>query len=998
MKVLLYNDLDKPKNQKQFQKVVEALQSANFGAIDVKKVTPTHYYRAKLNDKDRLLFCFSKYNNETYILILEIILNHEYEKSRFLRGHEIEEQKFTPLLDAKKVPDNEVIKVNYVNENLKNPNFHILDKVISFDNEQSDIFYLRPPVIIIGSAGSGKTALTLEKIKALSGNILYVTLSSFLVENASQLYYSYNYENENQEIDFLSFKELLETFKIIEGKEIDYQTFHYWFQKHRNTVSIKDSHKLFEEFKGVITGINTDSPFLSKEEYLQLGVKQSVFLGKEREEVYSLFEKYIQYLEENKYYDLNLLSYQFLSLAEKKYDFIIVDEVQDFTNIQLFFVLSLLNNPTQFLLCGDSNQIVHPNFFSWSRVKSMFYKQEKIDNEIRILHTNYRNSPEVTELSNRLLKIKNARFGSIDKESTYLVNSISQKKGEVVFYEDLPKIKQDLNQKTKTSTKFAVLVMRNEDKSAARQFFQTPLIFSVQEAKGLEYENVILWNFVSKNDKEFREIIEGVSKEDVENEDIKFSRAKDKTDKSLDVYKFYVNALYVAMTRAVQNLYVIEATKKHEILRLLNLIETKQSVNLQNQASSLEDWKKEARRLELQGKKEQAEDIRKNILKNVPIPWIPLTYQNYAEMKTQALNPEFFNKKTKDKVYEFAINHGEYDVVEALSKLKYRPAEKVMAEIWQDYEHFRLTLDEERQETFELPKELFNEYVFLLETQRVKKPVFEAKMKQEKEEFIRRNYANYRADAIKLITQNIAKYGLDFRDEFNNTPLHSAITFQSKQILQYVLEGGADIALADSLGRNALQIGMANCLENEDYLKKFFINYYTKLQTDSIKIKVNNHLVKVGNHSMEYFLLNYLLACYKKIHTSFNVYDNKGLKMSTFMEYIEKMPSSILPEYRRKKQYVNSILAKNEINRDDKYNKRLFLRTEKGAYILNPDLEILVGEEWVNMYKIWNINLSELVGDGTKLLQIRKKWYMYVLPKRNNVVNRGRGYWGRNDD
>ena len=28
------------------------------------------------------------------------------------------------------------------------------------------------------------------------------------------------------------------------------------------------------------------------------------------------------------------------------------------------------------MLCGDSNQIVHPNFFSWSAVKSLFFTEQ----------------------------------------------------------------------------------------------------------------------------------------------------------------------------------------------------------------------------------------------------------------------------------------------------------------------------------------------------------------------------------------------------------------------------------------------------------------------------------------------------------------------------------------------------------------------------------------------------------------------------------------------
>jgi hypothetical protein len=72
--------------------------------------------------------------------------------------------------------------------------------------------------------------------------------------------------------------------------------------------------------------------------------------------------------------------------------------------------------------------------------------------------------------------------------------------------------------KTKKSTKFAVLVMREEDKNEARESFQTPLIFSIQEAKGLEYDNIILYNFISKNHKEFQEISRDVLKSDLEKE------------------------------------------------------------------------------------------------------------------------------------------------------------------------------------------------------------------------------------------------------------------------------------------------------------------------------------------------------------------------------------------------------------------------------------------------------------------------------------------------
>jgi hypothetical protein len=103
-------------------------------------------------------------------------------------------------------------------------------------------------------------------------------------------------------------------------------------------------------------------------------VRQSIFAVEQRERLYDLFEKYRAWLAEAKLYDLNLVAQDWQALAAPRYDFVVIDEVQDITTVQLALVLKTLRKPGHFLLCGDSNQIVHPNFFSWSQVKSLFWK------------------------------------------------------------------------------------------------------------------------------------------------------------------------------------------------------------------------------------------------------------------------------------------------------------------------------------------------------------------------------------------------------------------------------------------------------------------------------------------------------------------------------------------------------------------------------------------------------------------------------------------------
>lgn len=903
----IYNDINPGKVRKQFDKTLEQISRGDFASAEVKKMAGTGYYRAKLDYENRLLFKFARYNSQTCLLILEIILNHEYDKSRFLRGGEVDESKVIPVKNPQEIPAGDFLSLTYVNSRCRH--FHLLDKVLSFDDSQDEILSLPLPQIIIGSAGSGKTALTLEKIKSLTGRVLYITLSPYLTENSARLFYSYNYENDKLEIDFLSYREFIETLRIPNGKELDFKTFEGWFSRHKQATKLNDAHKTFEEFRGVITGYDITKEYLSREDYRALGVKQSIFLDTEREAVYNLFEKYLNYLKENGHYDINILTHQWLSHCTPLYDFIVVDEVQDFTNIQLHMILQSLKKPTSFILCGDSNQVVHPNFFSWSHLKSMFYQSDLKGDEIKILHTNYRNSQTISELANRLLKIKNARFGSIDKESNYLVSTIAETKGEVVFVGDKGNAVADLGRKTRLSVKYAVLVLRNEDKVRARTLFQSPLLFSVQESKGLEYENIILYNFISDNAVEYNAVCDGVTPDDLLVDELTYARGKDKTDKSLDVYKFYINSLYVAVTRAVKNVYVVEQGKGHKLIRLLGISEDAAPGNMKEEVSSADDWKREARRLEMQGKTEQADAIRKGILATEKPNWEPMTSELYQSVKKDALDPENFNKKAKDRLFDFALLHNQVLIINKLAELRYKRAG--------NYESER--------------NSLFRKY-----------------------------YRHYKEDNVKMIIPMLNKYGIDYRDVHNFSPLHAAAFSGAVNITKTLLENGADPALTDTFLKTPIQIALEQAFVLPDYAKNKLGKIYPLLLSDSMKIQAEGSLIKIDSHKTEYLLINLFIAVQSMILQSKLYHEAMGVKVDDLMGNIQLFSGAVMPAYRKKREYLLSLFAKHEVDSKNQYNKKIFKRISRGYYLLNPELKILYNEQWISMTDIFaSHDLSE---------------------------------------
>lgn len=905
MKTLEYTGLYLGSLKTKYKKVRDAIERDDFRAADVKKLS-SHgkFYRAKLDDSNRLLFSIVSHDGQAYALMLEVIEHHAYDKSRFLRGAAVDDDKIPTVTAAEAAQDAEVVR--YIHPQRRE--VHLLDKVLSFDDAQDMVYRLPPPVIVVGSAGSGKTALTLEKMKHAEGDVLYVTHSAYLATSARDLYYAYGYERDGQEAVFLSYREFLETIRVPQGREATWREFAAWFKRMRQAFKGIDAHQAFEEIRGVIAA--DAAGIYSLEQYRALGVRQSIFPERDRDKLYDLFEKYRAWLQENKLYDLNLVAHEWRRVVQPRYDFVVIDEVQDLTSVQLALVLAQLRKPGHFLLCGDSNQIVHPNFFSWSKVKSLFWQDPELADrqEIQVLRTNFRNGQETTRVANTLLKIKHRRFGSIDRESNFLVEAVVGDAGTVTILADKDEVKKDFNQKTKSSTQFAVLVMRDEDKAEARKYFHTPLIFSIHEAKGLEYENIVLYRLVSGNRSEFNDIVAGVTEADLQSDELDYRRAKDKTDKSLEVYKFYVNALYVALTRAIKNLYLIEPDTRHELLRLLSLQQSGDKVQVQTQQSTLEDWQKEARKLELQGKQEQADAIRQNILKQTPVPWPVFDEQRLREVMGKVFRERVLGNKQKRQLYDYAAAYDEPTLIALLVRgVAYEPA--------QNFSKQRLTLRS-------------------------------------------RQLGKYDGRNFKDVLRECERHGINHRTPMNLTPLMAATVVGNVALVEALLERGADLEATDHLGRNALHWAMLEAFRDPKYAQAAFVALYERIAPPAVDVLVGDRLVRIDRHLTEYFLVQTLWALFIP---RFRVAGLPAYDTAMLLRALATIPDSVVRPQRKHRQHLSSVLSRNEVARNYAHNRRLFLRVRTGWYQLNPALAVrrktAEGEEWLPVYAALNLSL-----------------------------------------
>ncbi len=908
MKILEYTGLDISGVKASYRKVTDAIARLDFRAAQVKKLANlSHgkFYRARLDGADRLLFSLIRHGDEVCALMLEVIANHDYDKSRFLRGTAIDESKIPDIEADEAIKEAQPMRYLHPERTA----VHLLDKPISFDDTQDAVYRQPAPLIVVGSAGSGKTALTLEKLKHAEGEVLYVTHSAFLAQSARDLYYANGFEHTGQDAVFLSYREFVESIHVPPGREASWRDFAGWFARIRQSFKGFDAHQVFEEIRGVLAA--GASGILSREAYRALGVRQSIFPVGQRDALYELFEKYRAWLVEAKLYDLNLVAQEWQALAAPRYDFVVIDEVQDITTVQLALVLKTLKKPGHFLLCGDSNQIVHPNFFSWSQVKSLFWQDPALAERqaLSVLTANFRNGLEATRVANQLLKIKQRRFGSIDRESNFLVQAVGGEAGQVALMPDKDASKRELDQKIRQSVDFAVLVMRDEDKAEARKHFATPLLFSIHEAKGLEYENIVLYRFISDHRAEFSDIVDGVDKADLAMETLDYRRAKDKSDKSLEVYKFYVNALYVALTRAIKNIYVIESDTAHPLFGLLDL--NLGQVKVEARQATLEDWQKEARKLELQGKQEQAEAIRRSILKQTPVPWPVLEESRVRELLVKVFREQVPGSKLKQQLFEYATCFDEPQLARwLLQEAKHEQA--------RSFAQQRPTLK-------------------------------------------RKTYVPYFASHFKDILKQCNQHGIEHRLPMNQTPLMAAAAAGNVALVEALLALGANREAVDHYGYNALHWAMHEAFQNEKFARGPFAALYEQLAPASIDVNTGERLVRIDRHLSEYLLFQSLWVLFKSRFTHIQRRNNAAFETQSILDAWQHLPANVVRPERNKRAHLSNVLSRNEVERDYAYNRALFVRIAQGWYQFNPKLCVRSGQgdaaSWTPVYAALNLPL-----------------------------------------
>ncbi|KAF8895020.1 hypothetical protein CPB84DRAFT_1782432 [Gymnopilus junonius] len=382
-------------------------------------------------------------------------------------------------------------------------------------------------------------------------------------------------------------------------KLIDYKTFldSYWPHLSQSLKKGLDPALVYSELMGVIQGseesLNHESHFLDKNAYENLSHRAQYAFASRRDIIYSIFLLYLKQKRIRNEYDAAdrthsiLAAFKIRGVPGQKIDYLYVDEAQDNLLIDALLLRSLVRNPDGLFWAGDTAQTISVgSSFRFNDLKAFLYRLERRRESSLLglpqvttqeppqtfqLTVNYRSHGGIVQCAHSVIEL-------ITEFWPYAIDILSKEKGVVdgskpVFFSgwdsDTVRYEQFLFGESGSPIEFGAqqcILVRDEAarEDLRQQVGDIGLIMTLYESKGLEFDDVLLYKFFEDSTVELSQwrvvlnlLLDGIGQAAPQFDEIRHAGVCSE-----------LKSLYVAITRARKNLWIVDCSAKSEPMRV----------------------------------------------------------------------------------------------------------------------------------------------------------------------------------------------------------------------------------------------------------------------------------------------------------------------------------------------------------------------------------------------------------------------------------------------
>ncbi|KAM3389467.1 hypothetical protein ACQJBY_011549 [Aegilops geniculata] len=443
---------------------------------------------------------------------------------------------------------------------------------------------------------------------------------------------------------------------FIELKEVTYENFatFYWPRFNADLTKKFAASTVFTEIISHIKGAYQASrPYIGKlgrQDYVMLSDKRFSSLNNEkRDRIYDIFLEYESMKCTAKEFDLSdFVNSLHSSLVSEGYhgdmvDFVYIDEVQDLTMTQIALLKYVCMNIKEgFLFAGDTAQTIARGIdFRFEDIRSLFYTAFLSETEASNQGLKHGKKPHLSDMfqlsqnfrtHSGILRMAQSIMSLLYFFFPSSVDKLNPETG--LVYGEAPVLLESDNDENAIMTIFgesktkhgnlrgfgAEQVILVRDAAAKKQIIdlvgKQALVLTIVECKGLEFQDVLLYNFFGSSPLRNKwRVLYGYMKD----KDI-ISHSEEISHPGFDRSKHYLlcselKQLYVAITRTRQRLWICENTEDYcrpmfDYWKKLCLVEVRlldsSLIQAMQTGSSSDDWRLRGTKLFNEGQFEMA--------------------------------------------------------------------------------------------------------------------------------------------------------------------------------------------------------------------------------------------------------------------------------------------------------------------------------------------------------------------------------------------------------